>query len=190
MALDVQGVWDPVYYEGNDQFLDSDGEPSGAVGSEAMVTISINNRPQKLTAVRVVLAYALPEITEVAPQGALGWLFDRITDVEDQMTIETDLSQSNIVVGKAHLRGFQGGVKGQGAIVYHPFPTTFLWRGGNNITFTFRRVVAFPLVPFTDGNTFEITPTVYVVTEGCQLINDIVPPKGPPSTGWAGDRTG
>jgi len=186
MSETVQGVWLPVYYEGNAPFLDSDGDPSGAAGAEATVTIDVNNRPQKWTSLRVVMAYDLPPFEDFGAANAiLSDFLDRIKDIEDQCTLSVDLSESNIVVGDAHLRGVQGGVKGSGGVIYHPFPTPMLWRGGNNVTLTFKRILSFPSIPLDDTpDDFQITPTVYVVTEGCQLFNDLVPPRGAPSTGW------
>jgi len=184
--MDVQGIWDPVFYVGDAPMLDDDSDPSGKKGAKASITIDVNNRPQKLTAIRVVVAYQLFDFANFQEGNSfLTDYLDRIKDVEDQMLMTTDLSQSNIIVSAAHVRGFQGGVRSQGGVIYHPLPTPMLWRGGNNITLDFTQLVDYPTVPLNDGETFDVAPHIYVVTEGCQMINDIVPPKGPPSTGWA-----
>lgn len=142
-----------VYFPGAARFQDSDGNPSGARGAVATVTISINLRPQWLTGIRVVNIYDIP--TNLVTIDNLTYL-DRL---DDEQTMTTELTQSNIIVRAAAQRT----ITGRGGVHWHPLPQPYPWGGGNNITLTFTRLTAYP------GGVF---PTCHVTLEGIMLVKD------------------
>lgn len=185
MSKDVQGTWYPVFYEADAQFLGSGSAPSGAAGSKAQCVVDVNNRPQQLTGIRFGVTYDLPPLETFDPTRDLAAYLQRWAECADAVLMSTDLAQSNIVVGSALAPLVVGGARASGGRHWHPLPVPMLWRGGNNIRFNFELVLPFPDFIDSEQNLTPVTPHVYVVTEGCQLITDLVPPAGPPSTGWA-----
>lgn len=141
----------PVFFPGSARFQNSEGQPSGAVGAIATVEISINLRPQWLTGIRVRNVYPVPS----AAQTLIPYL-DRL---DDEQTMTTELTQSNIVVRAAK----QDTVIGRGGFHWHPLPSPYPWGGGNNLTLIFTRLTAYPT---------DILPTVHVTLEGIMLVKD------------------
>jgi hypothetical protein len=142
----------PVFFPGAAPFLDANGAPSGARGATARVTCEINLRPQWLTAIRVMNVYDVPSGFQTADSVFL----DKI---DGWQTMTTELTVSNIVIREA----LQTLVMGRDGVLWHPLPTPYPWRGGNSITLEFKRLIGYPQA---------ILPTVHVVLEGIQLVDD------------------
>ena len=143
----------PVLFPGAGRFQDSDGNPSGARGAVATVTISINLRPQWLTGIRVSNIYDVPSGSQTID--TLTYL-DRL---DEEQTMTTELTQSNIIVRAA----VQTHVTGRRGYHWHPLACPYPWGGGNNITLQFTRLTAYP------ANVF---PTCHVTLEGIMLVKD------------------
>lgn len=145
----------PVLFPGSGRFQDSDGNPSGAKGAVATVTISINLRPQWLTEIRVSNIYDVPTREAGVPLYDLPYL-DRL---DEEQTMTTELTQSNIIVRAA----VQTHVTGRRGFHWHPLPCPYPWGGGNNITLQFTRLTAYPP---------NIFPTCHVSLMGIMLVKD------------------
>ncbi len=141
----------PVLYPASAPFLDANGAPSGARGAIARVTIEFNLRPNFLTSIRAMNVYEIGSAFEEK--------IPFLDKLDGFQTMTTELTQSNIVVRET----LQPLAMGRDGFVWHPLPCPYNWRGGNNITLLFRRLVAYPAL---------ILPTVHVTLECLQLVND------------------
>ncbi len=163
----------PTYYSGNAQFLDSKGVPTGEAGAKATVPITINNNPQLWTGFRVTNVYEIPDGYQTSAFLTL------LARLDEEQIVTTELTQNNVVVRSAVQRNVIGGApSGSGGINWSPFPVPFPWKGGDNVTFTFERLTAYPT---SQG---EIVPTVYVTIEGATGVSDAHPPAAPGTTGY------
>ena len=141
----------PVLFPGSARFQNADGQPSGAVGAQATVEISINLQPQFLMGIRVQNVYPIP--------GNLVGSLSYLERLDEEQTLTTELTQSNIIVRAA----LQTTVTGRRGYHWHALSVPYLWRGGNNLTMVITRLTGYP-----DG----ILPTVHVTLEGIMLVKD------------------
>lgn len=161
MARDVYSPQKiPVYFPGSARFQNADGVPSGALGAKATVTISINLRPQWFTGIRAWNVYPVGETFQ-------NFNILYLQHLDNQQTMSTELTQSNIVVRDALQPLLLGG--GAPAIHWHPFATPYPWGGGDNITLIFTRLTSYPT---------DVLPTVHVLLEGIMLVRDQVEDGG------------
>ena len=150
---DIQYQRIPVLFPGSARFQNADGAPSGAVGATATVEISINLQPQMLVGIRVANVYAIPT------QGQAAERFPYYDRLDEEQTLTTELTQSNIIVRAA----MQSTVTGRRGFHWHPFSVPYLWRGGNNLTMVITRLTSYP---------DYILPTAHVTLEGIMLVKD------------------
>lgn len=143
----------PVSFPGSARFQDANGQPSGAVGAQATVTISINLRPQFVTGIRIHNVYPIPAGLQNVDQ------LTYLERLDEEQTMTTELTQSNIIVRAVLQTLFVG----RGGIHWHPLPVPYPWGGGNNITLVITRLTAYP-----DG----ILPTCHVALEGVTYVKD------------------
>ena len=150
---DVQYQRIPVLFPGSARFQDANGVPSGAVGAQATVEISINLQPQFLVGIRVANVYAIPAEGQIAER------FPYYERLDEEQTLTTELTQSNIIVRAA----LQSTVTGRRGFHWHPLAVPYLWRGGNNLTMVITRLTSYP---------DYILPTAHVTLEGIMLSRD------------------
>jgi hypothetical protein len=156
----------PIYYPGNAQFQDQDGQPSGLIGAQAIVEIGLNNRPHEIIGIRVQNVYALPAERPQDPD--LCCLLDRL---DGEQLVSLDLAQQNVIVESM----LQTTLTGKNGIHWHPFACSYPFRGGNNLRLTFRRLTSYPP---------EFFPVVHVTAVGWVWVSDELPAGAPPSTGF------
>lgn len=184
----------PIYYEGVGQFKDADGDPSGAVGSVALVEIGLNNRPHELVGVRVTNVYellplfetiefAIPGVTpptikrEVQGVAGLGLPLEdlccHLQRLDDEQLMRIELAQQNVVVRDLH----QKTMTGRAGVHWHPFPCSYPFRGGNNVDLRFVRLTSYPEI---------IAPVVHVTVLGWVWVSDEGVEPQPPAPGSTG----
>lgn len=149
----------PVFFPGSAPFLDANGQPSGARGAVATVTLEVNLRPQWITGIRANNVYEVP-----AGDVGVGTM-ELLDKMDGFQSMTTEQSIQNIIVRDA----VQILVMGRSQLHWHPLPCPYPWRGGNNITFIFRRLASYPGFVF---------PTAHVLLEGIQLLDDRAERKG------------
>lgn len=171
----------PVYYPGTGRFEDANSDASGALGSTAVVTITLNTRPHMIVGARVRNVYQPPDADEVVDFGPLfqTWRDLKLLDMEQRMTL--DLAQQNIIIKAAS----QGLIVGERGTLWHPFACPYPFRGGNNISLTFLRTVGYPLNAQGEEVIF---PTVEVVLFGYAFVKGNIPPGSPPSSEYPEDQ--
>jgi len=159
----------PFYYPANAQFL-LNGAPSGAQGAEARVVISVNNWPQVAVGIRVCMSYEIDD----AVFAQLPTVYENLSRLDDQCSLEVILAQQNITARPMHLRLMQG----RDGLIYHPLVSQYLWRGGNQITLILRRLVSYPVVFETN-----IIPTAHAALAVVVGVSDMLSGASPGSTG-------
>jgi len=159
----------PFYYGRAAQFL-LNGAPSGAIGAEAQLTISVNNWPQVATALRFFTTYQIDD-EDFQNDPAV---YNNLRPLDDHITVEVTLAQQNITSQPLAVPILQG----VGGTVYHPLVSDYLWRGGNQITIRARRLTSYP-------GTFSvpITPTLHAGIVVVVGISDQLPGSAPGSSG-------
>lgn len=184
----------PVYYDGVGEFKNEGGEPDGRRGSIARIQIPINNRPHEVVGVRIRNSY--PRFPTPVSEGqepideqgedpvivANAWndgggLCCLLQDLDDEQTVEIELAQQNVIVRGIHQRTLCGA----NGIHWHPFPCSYPFRGGNNMSIRIRRLQDYPFDPLDPLGTV-IKPTAYVTVLGWMFVTDELPAGGPPST--------
>lgn len=178
-GLDPETVYTPeefpLYYESTEEFTDGDGLPSGARGAVAEHLIELNNYPHIAYGLRVVNHYALDQAFLNANPGFKAFVEDGGFNEEQRVAI--DFAQQNITARPIHQRTLTG----KGGINWHPFPTPYLLRGGNQVRVTIRRLQNYP--QFLVGEELrDILPTAEVTLVTGVLVSDRFPAAGPPST--------
>lgn len=134
-ALD-QGF--PLYYSLSAAFLDSEGDPSGAVGARAELVRELNNFPHIFYGVRIRNVYALPDVDLAAA-------FAAARLVDNDQVVEIQLAQQNITAQALLQDELVGGHAGvSGGVHWHPFPHPYLMAGGNNVRLVVTRLNGYP----------------------------------------------
>lgn len=170
----------PIYYPGRAQFVNANGDPSGAAGSTATATVTLNTRPHALVGLRIRNVYQPPAAADAVAFGPLfsTWRDLKLLDVEQDITL--DLAQQSVIIRAAS----QSLITGPGGSVWHPFACPYPFRGGNNIVVTLRRNVAYPLGAQQQE---VITPTVELLLFGYSFVKGNMPPGSPPSSEYEED---
>jgi hypothetical protein len=133
------------------------------------MTISVNNWPQVATAIRVAHTYQIDDAIFAANPA----IYRDLEIVDSKTTIDISLAQQSITAEPVLLPLLQG----ERGLIFHPLVEDYLWRGGNQITLTFRRVVGYPVV-----NETNIIPTVYAALCVVVGVSDQLPGSAPGST--------
>lgn len=155
-----------------------DGVPSGDVGATLKVTFDLDNFPDHVYGLRGRAVYALPIAFENANLGFRQFMKQGGTD--EGFDIQVTLTQSNVTTGWVDVSTFWGS---QG-IHWHPLPTPYKLRGGNNIEVECRRTIAYPHPTFGDPvQTLNVAPTLKLTLVTGVLISDAMPASAPGSTG-------
>ncbi len=138
-GLTEQNVqWFPIFYPmGPKAFQDSEGVPSGAIGSIAELTKELSNWPIMFLGLRITNVYPLPatpteldlRVYEACKRG-----------VDDEQTVRVALSQQNITAEATQ----QLHITGKSGVYWAPFPVPFGMAGGNNIAVTVQRTTPYP----------------------------------------------
>ena len=157
----------PGYKPAAGQFMLAS-SPSGAAGARVKLTLSLNNSPQILDGVRSRVSYELPaEFWRDNP----GFKRDmREGGVDTDFLMSIDLTQQNITQDATHVDTIQGA----GGVNYHPFPSPYLFQGGNNVTVTAERLSSYPVVVVGQSE-FIIAPTLHVTL----VLNSYVAGRAP-----------
>ena len=151
--------WFPFYFPlGPATFLGSNGEPSGAAGSEARFTKSISNFPFIFHGVRIDHVYPIAP-TWGPDDISLYRVCKEFVDFEQSLKIE--LTQQNILA-EATLQSLVTGRRGD---YWSPFPCPFPMAGANNITIQMRRLTSYPAIG--TNPVVEIIPQIRLAIVGC-----------------------
>lgn len=161
----------PIIYPGMGQ-MQLGQTPSGQTGAKATIEIPVANFPMMLTGVRLQNVYTVPEaLRNVDGLAYLGLL-------DSQQSVQTTLTQQNIIVRptmQSLVTGSNAG-QGAGAVHWHPFEAPYPFRGGNNVNFDVARVTDYPE---------EIVNVVtHVAIVGWCYMSDAFPDAAPGSTGY------
>ncbi len=162
----------PIYYPGEAQFLLDNKTPSGLVGATARINIEISNNPIMATGIRIRNVYEIEEKFRTVD------LLTYLARLDGEQSIETNLTQQNIIVREMSQELLTGGKDGSAAssIHWHPFETPYPFKGGNNINLKFKRETSYPE---------EIVSVVVKATlTGWVYMSDAVPDAGAPSSGY------
>lgn len=166
----------PIYYPGEAPFVNDNNVEATPAGASASITINITTRPMAWVGLFIRNIYDVPNDGVVfGPEGEEQrfyppQLVDYCERLDGEQDITVELAQQNVVVRPAA----QVLIQGARWIHLHPFPTPFLFRGGNNIVVNVRRRTAYP-------DDFGIV-NVQAVAKGWQYVNDADPGGHPPST--------
>ena len=163
----------PLYYAASKQFLGPDGTPSGQAGAVARLTVEVNNRPQTITSIRFWNSYDISQNTLVG-QDPLNYLALRLGGIDDEQTVEINITAQNITFPEVHQATFQGAYK----INFHPLACGYQLRGANKIQITVRRVAGYP---FFNQEIEQILPTVHVAIVSVLHMNDLQEGSAPAS---------
>lgn len=178
----------PVYYPGEAVFTEGgvpSGQPSGAVGAQALITITINTRPHGFLGIRLRNVFPVPEfpLEPIAQSYFPTWRDLHGLDVDQDVRVE--LAQQNILMDRTDQALFVGGPGIGGSFVWHPFPCVYPFRGGNNVRIFVTRTTAYPLV--VDGSeppVEGIFPVCKAVLVGYSYVTGDIEEGGPPSSGF------
>lgn len=177
----LQAQWFPVYPSGSGVFM-LNGQPSGDINAEAVVSIELDTFPTLIYGARFESTYELP---------ATFWASNpsfkrdmREGGVVDDCEVDIRLTQGNVTTQElAHMRNLQGGL----SINKHPWPVFYPVRGGNKVGFRVRRLSSFAPVVVNDVPQ-PLTVTLKVTLETARGIRNvadgITSPAPPPSTGF------
>jgi len=163
------GRWSKLY-PSEDQFRLAN-VPSGLAGATARGVVSLDNYPNTIAAIQVVMSYQIPAgFVATFPGAYLG--FDAAAY---DCTIMLSQAQQNINAGPIHLKTLQGWQNGS-----PPMPLTFpmYMRGTNQIRWEVVRLVDMPTV-----NEQVLIPTVHLTVKCVVTAADYAPGASPGSSG-------
>jgi len=167
----------PQYYTQVAPFLLNE-VASGAAGATAAVDFPLNNRPSHVYGLRFAVFYDLPEDFERDNYDFRERMRNGGTD--GGFTVRIEPTQTNITADPTPMENVQG----HAGVNKHPFPAPMLFRGGNDIRVTCRRLISYPVVLTGDpAEEFRITPTIHLTLVSGQLVTDLFPQGPPGSTG-------
>jgi len=179
MDPELQKIWSsfglspqafPLLYAlGPSPLRNAAGAPSGAAGSESVLTRELSNFPHMLIGIRLRNVYAFA-IDGQDPDSSIAQYRALHEWTDDEQTVSVELAQQNPLSSST----LQSLVQGQGGYHWHPWPVPFPMAGGNNITVRIRRVTGYPLLAGA-----EVLPEVYgtLVTAVLRADYGTVPPR-------------
>lgn len=126
----------PLYYPAAPQTFVLAGQPSGAVGAQAVSLISLTNLPHLLYGIRIDIEFDTDDLDLKNALISAG--------VPEACTVEISLAQQNITAGPTYLPHMTGRTS-KGA-PYHPLPAPFGFVGTNNLQVKLTRLISFPAV--------------------------------------------
>ena len=140
----------PLYYPSTPQTFVLSGQPSGAIGAQAIANITLTNLPHILYGIRIDVEFDLDDLADKN-------LIIQ-TGVARACNIEISMAQQNITAGPTFLPHMTG--RTEVGAVYHPLPVPFGFVGTNNLQVKATRLITMP---------FEIVPVLFVTLVTGQL---------------------
>lgn len=171
--------WFPVLQSEEAPFL-VQGEPSGAKGATAKVTITLDTYPHLLYGFRFDVSYEIPP--SVFGQVPAFKRDMRDGGVDDDYDVTILLTQQNIASKPTHVRNVRG-AKGTNQ---HPLAVFYPLRGTNNITIEAVRNSSYAQIRAGDVllDVFPVWKVTLDLARGVQQIADNA--SGPPAPGSSG----
>lgn len=169
---DVQAARWSKFISGSQQFQ-LNNAPSGATGAVARDTLSLDNFPNAMVALRVAFSFeGLPDANIIATPG----IYEAVQRMAEDCTIRIAFAQQGLTQEPAHLRNFQGPT---GSLRPIPLPLPHYLRGANQC-----RVELTRLSPMLTFDNVQVIPTAYFSLVGVSLMSDLAPPAPPGSSGY------
>jgi len=168
---DVQGARWSKFISVEGQFLDN-GNPSGAAGSVFVGTLSLDNFPNAMIAIRTSFSLGIDNNEVVSAPG----LYTALQQIAEDCTITVNFAQQSLTDNRCDLRNFQGS---WGNLRPLPLPLPHYLRGANQCRVEIVRTATMPTV----GEAL-VVPTVKVALVGVSIMSDLAPGGSPGSTGY------